>query len=46
MKKYKWMSLTAGNIVETFGDVIVQIIDNLFRYHFLDLRWSYNRNGF
>ena len=43
---YKWQSLTMGNIVETFGDVLKQVIESLVRYHTLDIRWKYNKNGF
>ena len=46
MKKYKWQSLTMGNIVENFGDVIRQIRESLIRYHTLDIKWKYNKNGF
>lgn len=44
--KYKWQSLTMGNIVCTFGEVIAQIFSSLFEYHTLDIQWKYNKNGF
>ncbi len=46
MKKYRFMSLTTGEIVENILDVLRTIIVNYKRLHFLDLRWEYNRNGF
>ena len=46
MPKYKWRSKTMGNIVETFGEVILQAWDSLVHYHTLDIRWEYNKNGF
>ena len=46
MSKYKWQSLTMGNIVETFDDVLKQVWESLVVYHTLDLKWKYNRNGF
>lgn len=46
VKTYKWQSLTMGNIVENFGDVLKQIWESLVVYHALDLKWKYNRNGF
>jgi hypothetical protein len=35
-----------GNIVETFGDVLKQAWESLVKYHTLDIKWKYNRNGF
>ena len=46
MSKYKWQSLTMGNIVENFGDVLKQVWESLIHYHTLDLKWKYNKNGF
>lgn len=43
---YKWKSLTMGNIVENFGDVIKQAWESLTKYHTLDIKWKYNKNGF
>jgi hypothetical protein len=43
---YKWKSKTMGNIVETFGEVILQAWDSLIHYHTLDIKWEYNKNGF
>lgn len=45
-KTYKWQSMTMGNIVETFGEVVRQAWDSLIHYHVLDIKWKYNRNGF
>lgn len=46
MSKYKWKSMTMGNIVKTFGEVIHQVWDSLIHYHTLDIKWKYNKNGF
>ena len=46
MTKYKWYSKTMGNVVETFSEVVLQVLDSLIRYHTLDIRWKYNKNGF
>lgn len=43
---YKWQSLTMGNIVENFSDVLKQMWESLIKYHTIDIRWKYNRNGF
>lgn len=43
---YKWKSKKMGNIVCTFGEVILQAWDSLIYYHTLDIRWEYNKNGF
>lgn len=42
----RWQSLTIGNIVENFGDVLKQVWESLTKYHTLDLKWKYNKNGF
>lgn len=42
---YKWQSLTMGNVVCTFGEVIRQAWHSLIRYRTIDIRWKYNRNG-
>lgn len=43
---YKWQSLTMGNIVENFTDVLHQIWESWTQFKVLDIRWKYNRNGF
>lgn len=43
---YKWQSMTVGNIVENFGDVIRQMWESWKVYHILDIKWKYNRKGF
>lgn len=45
-RKYKWMSLTMGNIVTNIWQVIAQIFESLIVYHTLDLKWRYNKNGY
>lgn len=45
-KTYKWQSQTMGNIVENFGDVLKQVWESLTKYHTLDIKWKYNKNGF
>lgn len=44
--KYKWQSMTMGNIVPSFKDVICQVWESLICYHTIDIRWKHNRNGF
>lgn len=39
-KKKMWMSLTMGNIVDTFGEVIFQIFESFFKYHTIDIKWK------
>ena len=48
MKKYRgtWTSLTMGNTVDTFCDVLKQVWENLIKYHKLDIKWKYDKNGF
>ena len=46
MKKYRFMSLTTGEIVENILDVFKSIILNYRNFNFVDLKWKYNRNGF
>lgn len=43
---YKWQSLTMGNLVKNFGEVILQIWESLIHYHTLDFKWKYNPTGF
>lgn len=43
---YKWQSLTMGNLVESFYEVIRQIWESLIHYHTLDFKWKYNPTGF
>jgi hypothetical protein len=43
---YKWQSLTMGNIVPTFADVIRQVWDSLIHWQAIDIKWKYNRKGF
>jgi hypothetical protein len=43
---YHWQSLTMGNIVATFGEVLQQMWESWRDYHVLDIRWKYNRKGF
>lgn len=42
---YKWQSLTTGEIVENFWKVIKTIWLDLWKYHFLNIKWKYNKNG-
>lgn len=43
---YKWHSITMGNIVPTFADVVRQAWESWTVFHTLDIRWQYNRKGF
>lgn len=44
--RHKWQSVTCGNIVDTFGEVVHQAWDCLINYHTIDIRWRYSRKGF
>ena len=46
MEMYKWMSTLTGEVVQNFGQVLKEIWIDLTKYHFLNLMWAYNRNGF
>ena len=39
MKKRKWESVTMGNFVDTFGEVLKQVWESLIKYHTLDIKW-------
>ena len=43
---YKWQSLTMGNIVATFGEVVRQAWESWRVFRILDIKWKYNKNGF
>ncbi len=43
---YRWQSLTMGNIVATFGEVLRQVWESWRDFRILDIRWKYNRKGF
>ena len=43
---YKWQSMTMGNLVENFWEVLKQVWESLTKCHTLGLKWKYNRNGF
>lgn len=42
----EWYSLTMGNIVDTFGEVVKQIWDSLINHHILDLKWERTKKEF
>jgi len=43
---YKWMSTLTGEIVKNFWQVLWAVWIDLTKFHFLNLKWQYNRNGF
>jgi hypothetical protein len=43
---YHWQSMTMGNIVESFAEVICQVWDSLVHYHTIDIKWHYCRKGY
>lgn len=45
MKKYRFMSLTTGEIVENILDVLRVTISDYKNFHLIN-KWEYNRNGF
>lgn len=42
---YKWQSLTMGNVVKNFWEVIRQVLESLIQYHTLDIYWRYDPDG-
>ena len=43
---YKWQSITTGEIVENLWQVIRVALIDLRKFHLLNIRWEYNKNGF
>ncbi len=43
---YKWHSKGTGELCKNLREVIHAIYENLRYYHFVDLKWEYNRDGF
>lgn len=43
---YKWQSLTMGNLVKNFSEVILQVWESLIHYHTLDFKWKHTPKGF
>lgn len=43
---YKWQSVTMGNLVTNFGEVIRQAWESWTIFHTLDIKWKYNKKGF
>ena len=44
--KLHYQSLTMGNLVSNPFQVIKQVFESLFKYHTLDLKWKYRKEGF
>ena len=44
--KYRWQSVTTGEVVENFWKVLRAIWVDLTKFHFLNIRWEYNKEGF
>ena len=44
--KYKWQSVTTGEVVENFWQVIRAIWIDLTKFHFLNIKWKYKKEGF
>lgn len=43
---YKWMSTFTGEVVKNFWQVLKVIWIDLTKFHVLNLKWEYNKNGF
>ena len=43
---YKWMSTLTGEVVNNFWQVLKAIWIDLTKFHVVNLKWKYNRNGF
>ena len=41
---YKWLSMSTGELCETFGQVLKVSVEQLFKYHILP-KWSYKKGG-
>ena len=43
---YKWQSAATGEIVENFRQVFRVIWVDLTKFHIINLRWKYKKEGF
>lgn len=43
---YKWQSLVTGEIVENFWQVLKVVLECLVKFHFLNIKWEYKKEGF
>ena len=43
---YKWQSVATGEIVENLWQVIRVMWVDLCKFHIINFRWEYNKNGF
>ena len=43
---YKWQSSTTGEIVKNLWEVLKVVLEDLRKFHFLNIKWQYNKNGF
>ena len=46
MKKYHWVSNKTGELVPNLRVLLYTIWENLWKFHILDISWSYSREGF
>lgn len=43
---YKWQSMKTGEVLPNILEVIKSVFYDLKHYHFINLPWKYNKNGF
>lgn len=43
---YKWQSILTGEIVENLAQVLRVIWVDLTKFHILNIKWKYNKEGF
>lgn len=43
---YKWQSVKTGEIVPNFWHVLRAIWADLTKFHIINIKWTYNKNGF
>lgn len=43
---YKWQSTITGEIVRNIWEVLIVIWEDLTRFHILNIKWEYRKEGF
>lgn len=43
---YKWQSITTGEIVRNFWEVLIVVWEDLTHFHLLNIKWKYRKEGF
>ena len=45
MEKFCWISMKTGELHENFRGVVRSVWSDIFSYHFFNLKWRYNPEG-